>query len=170
MIKYIGAAVLLSACIMAGHLRYRGKKAALEQMRSFGEALQLLRAELKSCDSPLSDALKRVADSCTGCGAELARQLHENMDRLGVVPFGILWQQACRENLPYLPAELLESAEGLGRVLGRYETGEQLRAIDRLITALESELSMAALHLSSDRRLSLGLSAAIGLMLVIVLL
>lgn len=170
MIRCLGAAVLLLACVMAGFMRYSGKKAAVEEMRSLCEALQLLRSELKNSDSPLPDALRCVAYSCAGSGGRLAKGLVESLDKLGDVPFAQLWQQSCRENLCCLPAELLENAGGLGLVLGRYETGEQLRAIDRLIIALENEQRSAASRLSTDRRLSLGLSATLGLMLVILLL
>jgi len=132
--------------------------------------LVLMRAELDTSASSMEEILAAVKDILVPPAAAFVHMMAESMGRLGEDSFESLWRQALDYCFPQLDAAVAKSVRQLGNVLGRYELSQQLRELDNAIIITAKRAEELSARLPSEKRLALGLSGALGLMLVIILI
>ena len=89
---------------------------------------------------------------------------------LGEASFSALWDECIDSQLTALSKEEKKPLHDLGGVIGRYDTAQQISSIDSTIARMMQMEADRSKRLEADRKLSLGLPGALGLMLVIVLI
>ena len=92
------------------------------------------------------------------------------MDKLGEQRFQNLWDRALSENSDFLDEEAKRDIETLGAVLGRYDNATQLEAINLCREHLRRRLEQRQQTQIQDTRLTLAISASLGLFVGILLI
>lgn len=167
--KILGAVMALAASGMIGFMRIAAGRSRKDTLEAFTGALVLMKGELSARLTPLPELTEYLAmNSCAGAG-RFFRVLSERIVQLGRRELAELWTETARDTLTMLSADELDEIMRLGRVLGRCELDMQLAAIDRCTAHLDRALTHVRAEYPQLCRLSIGLPAAAGLMLVIVL-
>ncbi len=92
------------------------------------------------------------------------------MDQLGEKSFCEIWTESVKDCCASIPAELRSELAGLGQYLGRYSLEEQLSVLDRCSRLFRSRYLQGIQEEPIQSRLILGLSAAAGALLTILLI
>jgi len=169
-IKLLGALAAIGACLMAGFSFYSGKKQEYSALVSCRLMLQFIRSELHSCPAELNSVLENIQDRLDSAARDFVLALSKSMDRLGEASFSALWDECIDSQLTALSHEEKKPLRDLGGVIGRYDTAQQISSIDSTIARMMQMEADRSKRLEADRKLSLGLPGALGLMLVIVLI
>ncbi len=169
-IKVLGAAAAIGACLMGGHSFYMSKKQEYLDLVSFRLMLQLIRSELHSCPAELSTILDNIQGRLQWAASNFVHSLANSMDRLGETTFCQLWEECIAAHLSELHEEEQKLLLDMGGVIGRYDAAQQIISLDAAIEKFLFWENERAKGLESDKKLSVGLPGALGLMLVIVLI
>ena len=169
-IKLFGAVFAIAACLMAGNSYYISKRVHCRSLDAMCLMLRLMRSELSTLGADLRCVLESIAPRLETPASDFALLLSQSMDMLGQQSFEKLWTDCAATCLTALEGEELWALGELGAVLGRYELSQQLCALDACAERLCSMQEKAQSQLTAQRKLSLGLPAAFGIMLVIVLI
>lgn len=153
----VAAAGLLLGIRSAEELRRREKL-----VRELCLFLERLRCELEELRSPLPELFASLGEG-DGTLAPLWRVLSEGLFR--GESFGPLWT-GVMEALPRREGEILAR---LGSVLGRYGVSELIPVLDRCRRELELSLEEASRRRRELSRVYIGLGAAGGMMLAVLL-
>ena len=162
--------MIILAFLSYALLVLREKRASIHCLRDVTAALELLYGELELHATPLPEAISRAARYCSGGGQALFQNLAILLIKLGEETFSDLWKKAVQLSCGSLSAPELEELERLGFSLGRYELSTQLREIRSCIAKLSRCREERAQSYPLERRLWLGLSAAAGCFLVILMI
>lgn len=168
--KAAGAAALFFAFLYGGICAVREKRAKIRGLHEICSALEILYGELDARDPSIRELSRILCERGTGTAKQLFSCLHALLPLLGEESFSSLWARAvyasCRDQDRAVIDELLE----LGNALGRYDTRTQTRAIrsclDRLCR-LRDEMEQA---FPGDRKLWVGLGAAVGALTAVMLI
>lgn len=166
--KYIGAFLVAAGSAAIGMVTVISQKRHIQLLDELCASLRLMSAELGTRLRPLPELiceLSEKGDSVSGFYGDIAGRL----DFIGETDFSVLWSDAV-ENIQLLSADERETMNRLGAVLGRYELREQLDSIDICLDALTRSVLGLRAEYPCRRRLFLGLSAAAGLMILIILI
>ena len=139
------------------------------QGRSAQSAARLFaarRLRVRLC--PLPELISELAGR-GGAAGEFYTGLAKKLDSIGEVDFSALWASSL-ECLTPLSRDELSALRALGDVLGRYELNEQLESIDICLDSLNRSMHGLQTQYPERRRLVLGLSAAAGILVLIVLI
>ncbi len=163
-VRILGGALLLIAFFWGGRQVSAPLLARQRDLRSVLDALELLRADISTL-IPLPEALFH-ASSIEGNASTFFRETAMRMDTENRL-LSVIWSDALR-SLP-LPDAALDCLGSLGLQLGRYDLQTQLRALDRCIQDLERMEREAEEKARREARLRFRLTAAGGILLLIVL-
>lgn len=165
----LGAAAVLLASVGAGLVTVRQKRRRLRCLRELRDSLAFLAGELAGKRSPLPELFQDGSIQASGETGDFFRLMRDSLSLLGEKSFFELWENAVKQLLPLSEAERWELI-GLGRQLGRTELSRQLSALDGCCRFLAARLDREERLFRSDRRLLLGVPAAMGALLLILLL
>lgn len=166
--RLAGAFMVFAACGAMGLMRVAGAKARMEQLAAVERALALMRGELALNLTPMPNLIEYVSLHSCGGAREFFSALLRKLSALGERELSALWTEAAAETLGLLGVEERAELDALGQILGRAELSEQLSAIERCERCFDGALKSARIEYPTHRRLTLGVSAAAGLLLVIV--
>ena len=160
-----GGAAGLGLCA-AGQLRDRVKS-----LRALEGGLALLARELSFRRAPMPELMVRAARGAAAPACYFFARCRDHLDELGSRPFGQIW----REALEAEPELLLGEEERmallqLGQVLGRYDAGGQLAALEQARETLAACLVQAEEERQRLGRVYAALGVGSGAMLAILLL
>ena len=167
--KIAGAALILSASLYTGLLHARTKRQKISCLRDICGALLLMEGELDARLTPMPELICFLAEKTQGQVGAFFSSLSLSMVRLGEEDFASLWRTAMKQAVNFVGAPEMEELCCLGTVLGQYELDKQLSAIRACISVLRTSMEAAQRKYQDDRRLIMGLPAAIGALLIIVL-
>lgn len=168
--KLVGIALIIMAFLTYALLTLRDKRAAIHCLRDVSAALELLYGELEMHAAPLPEAIARAAHFSRGAGKALFQNLTVLLLRLGEESFADLWRKAVQQSCRQLPPPSRDEIERLGVSLGRYELSTQLRELRSCISSLCRSREEGERSFPSERRLWLGLCAAAGCFLAILMI
>lgn len=170
LIRLFGAIMVFSGCFSLGLIKLRREKARMRTLEALCGALCQMRVELgaRLASVPaLADMLSNRAD---GGARRFFAALCEKLALLGQSELCELWAECARRELSALGSDELNDFIALGRILGKGELSTQLEAISRCESTFDRALIAARTEHADKRRLTLGISASVGLMLVIMLI
>ncbi len=159
--KLVGGALVLAACGAAGLRRSRELKERVRVLETLRPAVERLRAEICWLQTPLPEALERLAREKGGLFAGLAGC----GERLRNESFDALWREAL--SALALPAEETSVLTELGRRLASGDDPE--RAFAFALERLEQLRQTAREEARGKCRLSAALGLCAGALLVILL-
>lgn len=169
-IKLFGAAAALAACLMAGNQYYMCEKNRYNAIKSCRIMLSLIRSELSTSSADISIILKNICGRLSTPAHGFALLLTKEMDMLGQIPFQDIWDKALVQCFAILGQYEKNIIKELGGIIGKYELEQQLEALDCAVSRLSDEEKCCYEQLKPRQKLSFGLSGAMGLMLIIVLI
>ena len=164
--RLTGAALLTAAGLLSGLLAARALRARALRRGELCRMLELMAFQLGRFHTPMPALFDTLAFQTEGAGACLCRRMTEGMTCLGERDFAGIWADA----LAFLPARERDILRPLGPVLGRYGTQEQLRAVETCRQDMEEARREAATAAREKGRMYVGLSAAGGAALSVLLL
>ena len=167
--KMLGAAAVMLASISGGLFAVTQKRRKLRCLRDLCDALTLLAGELEGKRAPMPELVQTVCHFASGEPHGFFTRLQEALSQLGVRSFHQLWKEAAEQRLPSLGGEELREWILLGRQLGRTELDRQLAALEGCRRFLSLCLEREEQAFRSERKLCLGLPAAMGALLLILL-
>jgi stage III sporulation protein AB len=166
----IGAAAVMLASVVIGVLSVRQSQKHLLNLRELEDALLYLTAELAEKQSPLPELIKTGCIVSSGEAKLFFRDLYERLSRLGDKSFYELWEDAVRQHYAMLAEGERRELLALGRQLGRAALQRQLAACERCTRFLASARESGESLYVRERRMRLALPAAMGGLLLILLL
>lgn len=165
-LRWLGALVLTGAFFLAGLRGSRRLKAAARFAEELCLAMELLALELGQDRPPLPELLRRLANSAPGAGGRWFAALAGAVEGCPDESFRALWER----ELAAFPAAQREVLYPLGAVLGRFSAPEQTAAVRSAERRLERLAAQAREKSRSCGRLYIGLSAALGAAVSVMLL
>lgn len=166
--KLAGALLTFLGCCMTGVAQAHTARRRLDALAALCEALCLMKRELGTKLSSIPDMAERAAVQTRGAAKGFFTALSARMDELGRVELAQLWAECAAAELPALSGAEEREFAALGAVLGRCDADMQLAAISACEAYLRAVLEHARGDYPQQRRLSLGIAAAAGALLVIV--
>lgn len=170
MLQYFGAVLIFTSSLAFGLVYSIGRKKHLETLENMCRALELVHGELAARATPLPELCQLLSNRAKGKAADFFKSLSLALPRLGVEEFSQLWQEAAERELKSLSRAELWDIIALGSIVGRYELSEQLSALRSTICVLQGCKESARSAYPGEKRLGLGLSAASGVLLIVLLL
>ena len=168
--RALGALLLVAGGFSFGICALREKRSRIAALRQIEGVLALLCAELELHEAPLPEAVSNAARRADGMGRALLYELEAQFSRLGEASFAQLWTAAVSRTCVQLLPQERDELNRLGHSLGRYELSAQLLALHACRAFLEERRNGAEQAFPAERRLWLGLGAAAGAFLAILLL
>ena len=166
----VGVILIIFGCTAAGIKKARSLS---ELDRTYSElisALSLIKSEISSRASPLDEVLHTVAGTADGAVGRFVICVRDDFPNLGEEPFCCIWSKAAESCLDGLSERALTAVKALGSSLGKYDGSMQCASLDRCISELSSEQKALREMLSANRRMYVGIGAASGLIIAIVLI
>ncbi len=157
-VKLLGAALVTLASLLGGGEAARRLKRRSEALEELAFGLGLLGFELESFRRPLPELCRHLSGQAPGAAGQLFERLCQGLEQQPGESFSGLWQKALGPLKGPERALLLP----LGAVLGRYGAPEQRRALSLCQTRLEELAAEARERHRRNGRLYLGLGAALG--------
>lgn len=164
--KLCGSIIILAASFLFARTRLRERKQEIETLSSLCTALEHMHAKLAASLMPLPELTAQLSRDSRGEVANFFAQV--NGDILDV-EFRQNWRSAVENRLRRLQPEDRRTVMDLGDWLGRYTLQEQLTALERSCAALCDSRDHQRKKYTEERKLSYGLSAAVGIFLAIML-
>lgn len=165
-----GIGLLIAACILVSLQDLRLRRERIRALGDLAQALRLLQGELSLHCESLPQAFETLACRCDGAGQELFEALARESGRLGEERFEQIWRSCVSDSSRSLRTTERDRLERLGQVLGRMELELQLQALEETCAELREARADAEESFPAERRLSIGLGAAVAALLGIVLL
>lgn len=164
--RLTGAVLLTAAGLLAGVTARAAMDARVRRMTELLELLELLDLELGRFRTPMPALFAALSERARGAGAALCRRVGSGLETLGEQPFSDIWAGALAD----LPTPERDILIPLGTVLGRYGAEEQLMVLERCRRELEQARDEAAAALREKGRMAVGLGAAGGAALAVLLI
>ena len=170
-LRLLGAACVSLACTAWGLLRARALRQRARTLYAVGCELEQLGSEINELRAPLPEIVSRLkTETPAPCRAWLSA-LSDALETETDARFSFLWQRTLETHAPPgLGAETRERLGMLAASLGRYDAPEQCQALERCLRAVEREQALAEEKARTQGRLCVGLGAAAGLLLAVLLL
>lgn len=169
-VRILGAIMAFLSCGAMGIMRIKSARRYIAAL----EALYNVLGEMKLGISTRLEAIpvlaKRLSESAEGEAKHFFTTLSLLLDTLGERGLYELWRESAEETLTSLRSAELHDFLSLGLVLGKSEADEQAEAIGHCQASIGRALDAAREEYPQQRRLSLGLATAAGMLLVIVLI
>lgn len=166
----LGAVMAFAACCALGLMRIAAARRRIDTLAALTEALYVMRGELAARLTAMPMLVEYMAQHSRGDAQSFFDAVRDRLPQLGRRELSELWCESVMETLPALEKDELRELAAAGLVLGRCELEVQLAAIDRCAAALRAAQERAQADYPQQKRLSLGVSAAAGLMLVTLLI
>lgn len=170
LIRFFGAIMAFSGCFSLGLMKLWREKARIHALEALCGSLSQMRVELGARLASVPTLADMLSKRAEGDARRFFTALCEKLTFLGKSELCELWAECARRELYYLGADELNDFIALGRVLGRGELSSQLDAIANCEGVLNCALIVARAEHADKRRLTLGVSASAGLMLIIMLI
>ncbi len=142
----------------------------IQTVRGLQAGIRILRAELALRMSPVGELMHLAASHTDTDARAFFRTVEQSLQELDESSFTALWSSACRSSMRGISEENRRGLEELGLSLGRFELADQLVACDRYLDQTESWLRECSARWPERRRLALGLGAAAGSFLCLLML
>ena len=165
--KSIGAVFILISCLQLGSGWIKNKRDRLQCLDSLIFSLGLMKAELSTNLASIPELCRILASEAKKEAADFFGELGKSFDMLGEENFASLWKKSAVKCLPLLNEDELAEFISLGSVLGRYELAEQVNALNSCMEFMSLRLKELRLRYPADAKLSLGVSTAAALMILI---
>lgn len=170
LIRLFGALMAFSGCFSLGLMKLRREKARIRALEALCGALSQMRVELGARLASVPALADMLSARAEGDARRFFAALCEKLAFLGESELCELWAECARRELSALGADELNDFIALGRILGRGELSTQLETISQCEGAFNCALVAARAEHAEKLRLTLGVSASAGLMLVIMLI
>ena len=168
--KITGAVLILIACISAGLGYCKLRKMKISCLFELCRALSILKGELATSLLPLPRLFRSVSEKSKGDCAVFFSLLSSSLEEISEEDFNSLWEKTASSIFKALSEDELKAFSSLGCVLGKFQIDQQLSALENVIAVLQSSLSSEKSAFSAQQRLSLGLSAAGAMLILLVLM
>ncbi len=165
----LGALMIVFACTAAGLMKARS---LMQLDRLYSELIAILgimKSEISSRAAPMDEIVELISVGQAGCMEPFTGLLRQGITDLGENSFGSIWNDAVSKGLKNISPRSALALKSLGGTLGRYEAAEQSAAIERCITIISAEQSHLQSGLCANKRMYIGIGAASGLVLAIML-
>lgn len=166
--KLLGTMFVTLSCTALGIIKARSLARENEAYAELISALTLMKGEICSRASSMDEVFRLLNTGKSCCTSAFFSQLSSAMSEIGDVSLKAIWQKAA-DTLCISPYGV-QAVKALGNVLGRYDAQAQAAAIDRCILALLSEQDALRDKLNENKRMYIGIGAASGLMLALLLI
>ena len=169
MMKMFGGVMIVAVSLwlgMKGMNWYRRRCRVLSELI---HAISRMEAELSGRETETAELLKLLGRGESET-ARLFRACSNDLEALEERPFREIWLDELNESRLPLKGEERETAERLGHVLGRYDSGLQTRLLEGLRCELEELLSAAREESAREGKCALTVSGCVGLLLVLLLI
>ena len=170
MTRIVGFLLVQLAALLYGREQVLERLRQTEALHSYCDMLEQLQGLLESDGSPMPALLLLLSERTSDEAGSFIIQLTHDMDKLGEQRFQKLWDRALSENSGFLDEESKRDIETLGAVLGRYDNSTQLDAISLCREHLRRRLEQRQQTQIQDTRVTLALSASLGLFVGILLI
>lgn len=168
--RMLGALMAFTACGMMGFLRVTSERRRIDTLAALSDALCVMRGELAARMTAIPALMNYMSRHSRDDAQSFFSAVSYRLPQLGRREFSELWCESVMETLPALETDELRELASVGLVLGRCELDMQLAALERSAAVLRAAQERAQAEYPQQRRLSLGVSAAAGLLLVTVLI
>lgn len=168
--RALGALMAFAACGAMGLLRVMSERRRIDALAALSEALRVMRGELAARLTAVPELTEYMARHSRGDAKSFFSAVSDRLSQLGKRELAELWRESVMETLPALETYELRELASVGLVLGRCELDVQLAALDSCAAVLRAAQERAQAEYPQQKRLSLGVSAAAGLMLVTLLI
>ncbi|MGI5976530.1 MAG: stage III sporulation protein AB [Candidatus Limivicinus sp.] len=168
--KVIGSIMAFAACSLFGIIKVRTAAVHLSALRSVINGFDIMRAQLSVTAEPICFLMEYMADRSDEYSAGFFQTVLDNFESVGEKSFSEVWEQAVKEALAILNKDERENIARLGGCLGSSELSFQLSAIESCTSLLRKKLAELEQDFPQQKKLSLGLSMAAGMMIVIILI
>ena len=168
--RLVGLLSLMAAALGAGVCYLRALGRELRYMQGLCLGMRALRAELALRLSPMRELLLLASERSNRETARFFLAAADAVCKLDERGFPELWTEACRRTLGALSADNRRDLEQLGLSLGRFGLEDQLAACDRWLSRAEEWIDRQREAYPERRRLALGLGAAAGAFLCLLML
>lgn len=170
MTRIVGFFLVQLAALLYGRGHVLDHLRQTEALRSYCDMLEQLQGLLESDSSPMPALFALLSERTSDEAGAFILQLTHDMDKLGEQRFQNLWDRALSENSGFLEEDARRDMETLGAVLGRYDNATQLDAINLCRDHLRRRLEQRQQTQIQDTRVTLALSASLGLFVGILLI
>lgn len=167
--RWLGGFFIFFSCLTLGFTYSNSKRSHLKSLADVCDALELIKGELSTNLSSLPEICEALDGRAKGSAADFLLKLRISFENLGTEDFSMLWTRAVESAFKDLSCEELKSVASLGNILGKFRLEDQLSALDCTTAYLKDTLNRAKLDYPNERKLSLGVSAA-GAMLILLTL
>ena len=168
--KWWGVGAVLLACILFAAARTRERRREIACLRSLCCSLDRIHAELSCALIPLPVLMERLAEDGNNDAALFFSQVHKALDQLDEKEFSRIWADAAERNLKQLQSAEYQEVVELGQWLGKYTLDEQLIALERCASVLRQRRDRCCEVFAEERKMSYGISLALGCFLSMMLL
>lgn len=161
-----GACVIMSAAAV-GLRQVKRRRAGQEQRKQLFSTLYWMEQELRCRSSDLAELLRQGARSSKGGSQCFLNTCFAEMNRLGECSFSEIWRKALDEAALELEANEWEEVALLGTVLGSYDLDTQCGALHCTAQLLETHWTEERAVTQKKNELTVTLSVAGGVLLVV---
>ena len=168
--KLTGALFCVTAFLFAGFSYLETEKRKLKACSGLSDALTVMKNELCAKLLPLRELAERAEDSAEGCVKLFFRSILDDFDRIGERDFSEIWKKAAEESFAFFSTEQLEKLCRPAALLGKSAGETQAEALEETALYFRTEAERIKGKMPERRKLAIGLSACMGLLMVIVLI
>ena len=166
MIKAIGILLIVASCSVTGISVSRGYLQRVNGIKSFINALQIIKAELVFKSTPIGDIFRILIEKCSGASRDFfSAKCNTDEGETGE-------PDVCKELMVKhrFKNDEIDVIKGVLSVLGRYDIGTQSETIDRGIAQLEEIKCQAESERQKNGKLSSTLGIMTGIVIAVLLL
>lgn len=166
----LGALMIIAGCVTIGGITLHERRVRVETLYALCAALRTMRAELITRLAPLPEVFHALAENGAGAAEEFFAALYTDMDALGECGLAAIWQGACLRTLGSLRGDEMAAISALGAQLSLGSAEAAAEAVEACEGVLHAAYLREKERLPQARRLCIGVPAAAGAMLVILLI
>ena len=167
MLKGLGMACVLVGAVALGVQCVRRRQLEQAQLRQFFTAFYGMERELR-CRSPdLGELLEQASRQTGGAVGQFFRGCQAALCQLDAHAFDTVWAEQLTKTSFQLNPNAREAVRTVGAVLGRYDTDTQCRALRYAEETLEAMWKTGETTLRKRNQLSMTLSVAGGLLVLV---
>lgn len=168
--RLLGAVMALVSCGAMGFIYNRSLRERLDTLAAMCEALAMMKMELSSRICALPELFETLSERNKGEVSDFFLAVFKRLSSLGEYSFDELWCECAAKSITALNENERREICSLGSILGRGELDVQIAEIDYCTSTLHTTLENARAEQPQQRKLTLGMSFAAGLLLVIMLI
>ena len=168
----LGGALVCVCALISGALAAVGeKKKQILTLHALCSALDLMQGELSFRGSSMEELLAFLLPRTSGLVSSFVQELSDGLSNLGEYDFSELWSMAADSCFALsLRERELDELKNLGAYLGRYDLETQVTQLRGCRSFLQETLAEAEKRFPVERKLVLGLSVFVGLILTVLVI